>query len=363
MHYALIDDSVPFDSFTSGRRPLGGAEKGFARLAVALAKRHSVTVLNRTPYAVTGEGVDYRPLSDLQHRPLEADVVIAGRQPHLLGAVRKARHRLLWVTAAPGYLDAPANADLWASFMPTILFISAAQQRQYRGPLPHKLLAPGVSSTFFPREPSPETGGEAWAPTAPSLERQAPHAVITTHPLHGLIWLAEIWRRLIHPQMPEARCAVYSTTLAKGMRGEEVAPELQPVVERVREASAANMIVTDPLGDIGMADVYRAARVHLYPGHPQDFGCWTLAESQAAGVPAVARAVGGVEEQVMNGQSGFLVPDASAIANVTLQILQNNDVCNSLSAAACDVARRRTWDMVALELEEIVANLPPQKET
>jgi glycosyltransferase involved in cell wall biosynthesis len=130
------------------------------------------------------------------------------------------------------------------------------------------------------------------------------------------------------------------------------------VLAKVMEASSANVVVTDPLGDTGMAGVYRTSRIHLYPGHPQDFGCWTLAESQAAGVPAVARAVGGVEEHLINGQSGFLVPDASAVANVTLQILENDQVCRSLSAAASDVSRRRTWDMVALELEEIVAGLP-----
>jgi hypothetical protein len=286
MHYVLADDSVPFDGFTSARRPLGSAEKGFAYLAAALAKRHTVTVLNRTPYQLTAEGVEYRPLSEIQHRPMEADVVIAGRRPQLLGAVRRAKHRLLWVTAPPDYLTAPSNAALWPSFAPTLLFISALQQRQYGGPLPHRLLVPGVAPAFFPTEPSTITDGAIWAPPK-TEERLAPHAVVTTHPLHGLAWLAEIWRRLIHPQMPEARLAVYSATLARGLRGEEIAPELQPVVERVKEAAAANLVVTDPRGDLGMAEVYRTARVHLYPGHPQDFGCWTLAETQAAGVPAV----------------------------------------------------------------------------
>lgn len=357
MHYVLADDSVPFDGFTSSRRPLGGAEKGLAQLAAALAKRHTVTVLNRTPYPVTAEGVDYKPLSELQSRPLEADVLIASRRPQLLGAVRKAKHRLLWVTAPPDYLDVPANAALWPSFTPTLLFVSSAQQRQYRGALPHRLLAPGVASTFFPPEPVANDSA-VWAPSPPAEMRNAPHAVVTTHPLHGLIWLSEIWRRLIHPRLPTARLAVYSATLAKGVRGEEIAPELEPVLAKVLEASSANVVVTDPVGDIGMADVYRTSRVHLYPGHPQDFGCWTLAESQASGVPAVARGVGGVEEQLINGQSGFLVPDASAVANVTLQILENDQVCRSLSAAASDVSRRRTWDMVALELENIVATLP-----
>jgi hypothetical protein len=86
MHYVLVDDSVPFDGYTAARRPLGGAEKAFGNLAAALVTRdHTVTVLNKTPYPVTADGVRYKPLEDLPERPMEADVVIAFRQPHLLG--------------------------------------------------------------------------------------------------------------------------------------------------------------------------------------------------------------------------------------------------------------------------------------
>src|SRR5579871_2816228 len=149
MHYVLADDSIPFDGFTPTYRPLGGAEKAFANLAAALILRgHTVTVLNRSPTTVVAAEVRYQPLDEIQRRPLEADVLIAFRQPHLLGVVRKAKHRLLWVVAAPDYLEAEANTSFWQSFTPTVLFVSALQQRAYHGSLPHRLLAPGVSTYF-----------------------------------------------------------------------------------------------------------------------------------------------------------------------------------------------------------------------
>jgi len=355
MHYVLADDSLPFDGFTASQRPLGGAEKALADLAAALVKQgHTATVLNGTQYPSTADGVRYQPLDEFHHRPVEADVLIAFRQPHLLGAVRKARHRLLWVVAAPDYLQAPANTPLWESFAPTILFVGAAQQRVYRGALPHRLLRPGVAAAFCQDEDLVES---TVGPTDAS-GRVPPHAVVTTHPLHGLAWLTEIWRRLVHPQMPEARMMVYSTLMAKGLREDSVPDALQPVLDRVKAASGANVVVVDPRSDSGMADIYRASRVHLYPGHPHDFACWTLAESQASGTPAVARGVGGVEEHVINGQSGFIVPDAAAFANVTLEILRNDQVHRSLSTAAADVTRRRTWAMVAAELDAMIAGLP-----
>jgi glycosyltransferase involved in cell wall biosynthesis len=355
MHYVFIDDSVPFDGFTSGRRPLGGAEKAFASLAAAIAGRgHTVTALNRTPYPVIAEAVRYRPLDEIQGRPLDADVVVAFRQPSLLGTVRKAKHRLLWAVAQPDYLKAAANDRYWESFKPTLLFVSATQARGYDGPLSHRLLAPGVRSIFALAPPVLERSPDAPAePPAP----KPPHVIVTTHPLHGLAWLTEIWRRLIHPQLPEARMAVYSSILAKGVRDEAVPEPIQPVLNRVRSAAEANVVVIDPLGDDGMAAAYRDSRIHLYPGHPQDYACWTLLESQAAGTPAIARPVGGTEECVVNGQTGFLVPDATAFGNVAIELLRNEAVHASFSSAAADMSRRRTWEMAAAELDQIVSEL------
>ena len=171
------------------------------------------------------------------------------------------------------------------------------------------------------------------------------------------MWITEIWRQLIYPQMNEARLAIYSTVLAKGMRGEEVPDPVKPVLERVRLASSANVVVIDPRGDRGMAEVYRQSRIHFYPGHAQDYACWTLTESQAAGTPAVGRSIGGLEERIINGQTGFIVPDAAAVANVALQLLRNDAVHKSMSEAAGDLANRRTWEIAAMEVEAIVAEL------
>jgi hypothetical protein len=364
MHYVLADDSVPFDGYTSARRPLGGAEKAFAQLAAALVTRgHQVTVLNQTPYPVTADGVRYKALQEIQERPIEADVVIAFRQPALLGTVRKARLRLLWVVAQPEYLTAPANASLWESFSPTLLFISEHQRRLYAGTLPSRVVAPGVGSAFYDRGPVLTSSPEYQAQTDPTVEvpKTPPHAIVTTHPLHGLVWITEIWRRLIHPQMNEARLAIYSTVLAKGNRGEAVPDNIQPVLDRVKMAMDANVVIVDPRGDPGMAEIYRSSRIHFYPGHAQDYACWTLIESQAAGTPAVARNIGGAEERIINGQTGYLVPDAAGAANVALQILRDDAVYQNLSTAAGGETRRRTLAMVAAEIDEIVAQATAAK--
>jgi glycosyltransferase involved in cell wall biosynthesis len=67
--------------------------------------------------------------------------------------------------------------------------------------------------------------------------------------------------------------------------------------------------------------------------------CVAVIEAQAAGVPVVATAVGGIRETVVDGETGFLVPvgDAEALADRILRVLEHPDEARRLA----DEARRR----------------------
>jgi glycosyltransferase involved in cell wall biosynthesis len=158
--------------------------------------------------------------------------------------------------------------------------------------------------------------------------------------------------------MPEARLSIYSAVLTKGLKGEDIPTSIMPILKQVQAAASANVVVIEPRSDDGMAEAYRASRVHLYPGDAQDFACWTLGESQAVGLPAVGRNLGGVSERIDTGQTGYVVPDADALANVTLEILRNDAVYKTLNATASEVTRRRPWASAAEELDAFVATLP-----
>lgn len=368
MQYVFVDDSpLNYDGYTNLRRAIGGAEKAVGGLAAALAERgHDVKVINNTTYAHMADGAYYTPFGD-SWAPKAADVIIAMRKPTLLGHLRNAKHRLLWVTGAPDYLTAPANAPLWESFNPGLIFISDQQQHAYKGKLKSVALIPGVRSSFYEaplvQEADPyeeEINPELYAARQAVLDAMpkgppAPHAVVTSHPQHGLSWLLDLWCSQIHPAMPAARLSIFSTSLSKAARGEAVSDDLAPIFAKVQAAAAQNVAVADPISDDGMAAVYRTARVHLYPGHAQDFACWTLSESQSAGVPGVARMLGGTPERIANGQTGYLVPDADAFANVALQILGDDGVYTSLSDEAKQLTRRHTWASAAEALDNFVA--------
>lgn len=361
MHYVLLDDSVNFDGYTSARRAIGGAERAFASLAAALVKRsHSVTVFNKIQYPTWCEGAKWRPLDDLQTLA-DADVMISFRKPSLLGSVRQVKHRLLWWVGPTEPLNSPGAKELFDSLHPVIMFSSQAQQRAYTGKAKSVVIPPGVRAPFYEPEPEtnpyPEIGHDTPMQTRIPGQVPPPHAVVTTHPQQGLAWTIDIWKKIIHPQVPGARLSIYSNVLTKGMRGEAVPPEIAPILEVVKGAVGTNVVVMEPRSDKGMADVYHNSRVHLYPSFSQDLVCWTLRDSQAAGCPAVARAVGGADEVVVNGDTGFLVPDAAAFGNCAVQILGNEEVYKRMGAAAGDENRRRTWEAAAADLDAFVETL------
>ncbi len=379
MRYVFIDDSqVSYDGYTPLRRPLGGPEKAVIGLASALQERgHDVKVINRVTYAHMAEGAYWTPFGDAM-APKAADVLIALRKPLLLGSLRAATHRILWVVGAPEYLAASANEALWDSFAASLMFIGENQKRAYAGKVRNCIIAPGVRSVYYDPAsvpdvvPIPMPDDYGYDPHAVDAAAQAavaptevappavppPHAIVTTHPLQGLAWLVGVWTTAIHPKMPEARLAIYSAVLTKGLKGDEIPVNILPILQQVKAAAAANVVVVEPRNDEGMAQVYRASRVHLYPGDAQDYACWTLGESQAVGLPAVARALGGVSERIDNGQTGYIVPDAEGFASVALQILGNDAVYKNLGAAAADPLRRRTWALAAQALDEFIATLP-----
>jgi glycosyltransferase involved in cell wall biosynthesis len=80
-----------------------------------------------------------------------------------------------------------------------------------------------------------------------------------------------------------------------------------------------------PLGDDSkMAMAYQAADLYVHPAKADTFPT-TVLEAMACGLPVVATSVGGIPEQVVEGETGSLVPagDPEALAIRILELLNN----------------------------------------
>ena len=341
MHITLVDDSIPFDGFTASARAMGGAEKAFAALPGALARRgHTVSVFNRCRWSMFIEGSQWETFEG--KRPLTTDVLVAFRKPALLEFVRQAKRRVLWTTAPARLLEKKTTRQMLDDTKPLVVLCSAAQAQGWapKG-LTVAALPPAVKSEFL--------SDLATAPASP------PRAIVTTHPSHGLDWLVDLWLNRISPAAPEAELHIYSSSLAKAGDGGEVEPELAPLAAKILAAAEHGIVVRRPGSDAVMAQAYREARVHLYPGHADDTTAFTLMESQATGLPAVLRPLGAAPERVANGHSAYVVPDDDAFANLASMLLTNEDLANSMGQEAKAAYVGRSWDAAAERFEAMLA--------
>lgn len=342
MNITFLDDSIPFDGNTPNLRPLGGTQKAVVGLAGALAARGlRVTVINRGTARMEVDGVHWRPWDD--ERPAETDMLVAVNRPGLLDGIEKAGRRILWVHGSAKYLSRSLNQEILDRWEPRLVFVGKAQFDSWKPWRKFKLsiVEPGVAECFRHQEHS-------------TFADRRPRALITTHPLHGLEKLVTLWRERIHSQAPDATLHVFSAALAKGIAGEPVDPTITPILDLVRAAREDGVVVEKPGPDSAMLDYYRDARVHLYPAIEGEAYASTLAESQSAGLPAVALSSPATAERIRNGQTGYLVPDHDAMVNLTVQLLTYPAVGENLSRDARLLQSGRSWEVAGAEFTQLL---------
>lgn len=97
------------------------------------------------------------------------------------------------------------------------------------------------------------------------------------------------------------------------------------------------------LKDAGkVARYYQAADLYVHPAKAEVWGL-TITEALACGTPVVASAVGGIPEQVREGETGYLVPsgDAQAMAKRIMHLLTDDAYRQQMGRQAADDAARR----------------------
>ena len=343
MDILLVDDSVAFDGYSPASGPLGGDERAFASLASALRRRgHDVRVINRCRFSITAEGVQWQTWKDA--RPETCEALIAYRKPSLLDFPVEAKRRVFWAAGDATVLKRGLNREVLRRHDDAPVVFAGPK---HRARCPEELadrarvIEPGVRREYL------EAG-----PMAPA---HPPRAVATTHPLLDLDWLLRLWCAEIRPRAPEAELHVYSALLDQGDLGAELPEKIRPILERARAGGDDGVVIKRPLGDPDMAEAYRGARVHLYPGDVRLTCCHTLADTQAVGLPAVTRRIGAAPERIIDGETGFLVPDDEAFLSCAMLLLTDDGIFNNRSATARERQRGRSWDDAAEEFEALLS--------
>jgi glycosyltransferase involved in cell wall biosynthesis len=145
--------------------------------------------------------------------------------------------------------------------------------------------------------------------------------------------------RQVRTRLPDARLVILGT---------EEAPREEPGVEVLGQIYDRSKI----------AELYKGASVFCLPSRFDPYGL-SISEAMAYGLPCVVTRVGALDEVVLDGRTGFVIPpdDSDALADALERLLGDPELATRLGRAG----RRRVeewqnWDAVAGRMEPGLAS-------
>jgi glycosyltransferase involved in cell wall biosynthesis len=336
----IADKTKHYDGTYLETRPLGGTESSVIQLARELARRqHEVTVYTNCDGPIEHEGVRWKPLSETP--PASCDLFIAVHQPELLGLVKRAKRRAIWVVWPVNQLK--HYKKIWRSwwYRPVPVLISLYQARMYSPFLPrrdpHIVIAHGLPD---------DVRGHLPLQNVPP-----PRAIFTSRPTLRLRELVEIWAARVLPRVPDAVLHVYGVhdlqpdqDAWQTWEGSHLPAGLPPQVKR-------SVQVHPSAGRKALIQAIRSSRVLLYLGHEAEAFCLAVAEAQALGVPAVVGPVAAVPERVIDGVTGFHRADPQQFADAAVAILTDDGLWRRQHEAALRQRQGISWSEAAGRFE------------
>jgi glycosyltransferase involved in cell wall biosynthesis len=130
----------------------------------------------------------------------------------------------------------------------------------------------------------------------------------------------------------------------------------RPQLEQLRAELGAESWIELPgrVEDDELVEWYRRAWVVASSSLREGWGM-TLTEAAACGTPAVATAIAGHTDAVLDGQSGLLVDSTDDMAGALARVLTDEVLRNRLSRGALSRARWFTWGATARRSLEALA--------
>jgi glycosyltransferase involved in cell wall biosynthesis len=157
-------------------------------------------------------------------------------------------------------------------------------------------------------------------------------------PEKGLDRLLDVWR-----DIPDLPLHVVGSGLPEVVRG-------------LRARAPARVFFRGHLTSADLAAAYRGAAVAVFAPYGEEFGLAPL-EAMACGVPVVAWREGGLQETVLDGETGYLVTDAVTLRQRVRLLLHDPERRHVFGRAARRRAETFTWQRTAAGIEAVCLRL------
>jgi glycosyltransferase involved in cell wall biosynthesis len=174
----------------------------------------------------------------------------------------------------------------------------------------------------------------------PGDNNQRAYAITVSRlsPEKGLDRLLDVWR-----DMPELPLHVVGSGPPEELR-------------RLRAVAPQGVRFRGHLASNDLADAYRGATVAVFAPYGEEFGMAPL-EAMASGVPVVAWRDGGLQETVIDGQTGYLVTDSVTLRQRVRLLVRDAERRRTFGQAARQRAEAFSWQRTAQSIELICQRL------
>lgn len=157
--------------------------------------------------------------------------------------------------------------------------------------------------------------------------------------------------------LPNAECVVVGGPSARQLADDPQARRLRELAEKFQVADRVRLVGAVPAAD--MPRWYRSADLFVAAGWRDQFDLAPL-EAMACGVPIVGASSGGLQETVVDGLTGELVParDPRALGGALRRLINDKVRRFSYATAALDRARQAySWKRVAAQIGSVYSTV------
>ena len=315
MQIIFIDNSTDLTATSLNIKALDSIQKILINFSIELSeKNHEVTIYNRAKHKKIDKGVKWKNISDLNYNPV--DIIIFVQDTDLLKYKVKAKIKFLLLHyKPPDVLNKHTLIDLIKQKVCILYsnnYVISSLPENYKY-VPKLFLKIGVSENFK------ETG---------FFNSPYSNVFVTTHPLKGLDWLIDLWLKYVQNKIPWAELHIYSKLLEPDKPTKNI--KIRNLKLTLDLNKKSGILIKSPLPEKEFISKLSTYKLHLCPSLDNDLQYLSILESQAFGMPVIARETDSIYDCIYNNETGFIVRDKLSFARKIVEVLNDNKLFSTL---------------------------------
>ena len=317
MRIIFIDNSTDLTSNSLDFKALDSLQKILINFSLELARNnHEILFYNKIEKDIKEAGVSWKQIKNLKYDT--SDILIAVQDIDLLEYKIKAKIKFLLLHYK---IDNQLNKDTLIKIFKqkvcllyTNNYVVSALPKNYQY-VPKVHLRIGVDKSFIESR---------------NVALNNSNVFVTTHPLKGIDWLLELWLELIHHKLPWAELHIYSKLLGSSISTNNL--KIRNIKLTLELNKGSGISVKKPLPQKNFISRLTEYKLHLCPSLDKEIQYLSILESQASGIPVVARETATIYDCIYHNETGYIVRDKQSFAKKVIQVLSDNKLFLTLQS-------------------------------